>query len=337
MSLNPTNTDAQAVVGGAQSYPTGVLALKDFTQPSRRVRHWKRFRNSFQLYVMLALPLLWLLIFAYIPMWGAQIAFRKYNVVAGITGSPWVGWANFERFYNSYNFWPIMENTLVLNVYQLFAGFFPPIILALALNYVMRGGFKKTVQMVTYAPHFISTVVMVGIILQMLSVTGLVNQFLGLVGIGPINFMGEVSYWKSIYVWSGVWQNAGFNCIIFLAALAGIDPTLHEAAVVDGASKLQRIRDIDIPGIMPIAVILLILNMGFLLSTGFEKVLLMQNPLNLQTSEVLDTYVYRVGLVSQVPDFSYAAAIGLFKSVIGLIMIVGANQLARRLKAQSLW
>jgi len=203
---------------------------------------------------------------------------------------------------------------------------------------VLLGWFRKSVQMVTYAPHFISTVVMVGIILQMLSPTGgLINQLLGVIGIGPINFMGEPDYWKSIYVWSGVWQNAGFNCIIFIAALAGIDPTLHEAAVVDGANKLQRIRDIDIPGIMPVAVILLILNMGTLLSTGFEKVLLLQNPLNLQTSEVLDTYVYRVGLVSQVPNFSYAAAIGLFKSVIGLILILAANQLARRLKAQSLW
>jgi putative aldouronate transport system permease protein len=337
MAMNPTNTDAEAVMGGVQSIPLTPNELSTFVTPTRRVRHWRRFRNSFQLYLMLALPLLWLLTFAYVPMWGAQIAFRKYNVVAGVTGSPWVGWDNFERFINSYNFWPIMQNTLVLNVYQLVAGFFPPIILAQALNYVMRGGFKKTVQMVTYAPHFISTVVMVGIILQMLSPTGLLNQILEVFGIGPINFMGEPAYWKSIYVWSGVWQSAGFNCIIFLAALAGIDPTLHEAAVVDGANKLQRIRDIDIPGIMPIAVILLILNMGFLLSTGFEKVLLLQNPLNLQTSEVLDTYVYRVGLVSQVPDFSYAAAIGLFKSVIGLIMIVAANQLARRLKAQSLW
>ena len=330
-------TNIQAL-GAAEAIPAPARELPR-VQPVRSgaARHWKRFRGSFQLYALLFLPLLWLVIFAYVPMYGAQIAFRNYNVVDGVSGSPWVGLDHFERFVNSFNFWPIMRNTLILNVYQLIAGFFPPIMLALALNYVMRGWFKKTVQMVTYAPHFISTVVMVGIILQMLSPTGLINQFLGLVGIGPINFMGEPSYWKSIYVWSGVWQNAGFNCIIFLAALAGIDPTLHEAAVIDGASKLQRIRDIDIPGIMPVAVILLILNMGTLLSTGFEKVLLLQNPLNLQTSEVLDTYVYRVGLVSQVPNFSYAAAIGLFKSVIGLILILAANQLARRLKAQSLW
>lgn len=335
MALIPETTTQS--MSGSKPIPLPLSAIPHTTHVSRRAAHWKRFRNSFQLYAMLSLPLLWLLVFAYIPMYGAQIAFRKYNVVAGITGSPWVGWANFERFINSYNFWPIMENTLILNLYQLVAGFFPPIILALALNYVLRDGFKKTVQLVTFAPHFISTVVMVGIILQMLAPGGLLNQFLGLVGIGPINFMGEPSYWRSIYVWSGVWQSTGFNCVLFLAALAGVDPTLHEAAVVDGANKLQRIRDIDIPGIIPLAVILLILNMGFLLNTGFEKALLMQNPLNLQTSEVLDTYVYRVGLVSQVPDFSYAAAIGLFKSVIGLILVLGANQLARRLKTQSLW
>lgn len=298
---------------------------------------WKAFRRSWQLYAMLFLPLLWLVVFAYIPMWGAQIAFRDYNVVAGVSGSPWVGLKHFDRFVNSYNFWPILKNTLLLNLYQLAAGFPLPIIFALALNYVTRTWFRRTVQMVTYAPYFISTVVMAGLVLQFLAPVGLVNQFLGLVGIGPINFMGEPVYWKSIYVWSGVWQTMGFNCIIFLAALTSIDPTLHEAATIDGANKLQRVRDVDLPSIMPVIVILLILNLGFLLTTGFEKALLLQNPLNLDSSEVIDTYVYRVGLVSQVPNFSYAAAIGLFKSVVGLIMIVSANQLAKRLKAASLW
>ncbi|MGH2561549.1 MAG: ABC transporter permease [Thermomicrobiales bacterium] len=303
----------------------------------RGTRSWKAFKASWQLYAMLFLPLLWLVVFRYVPMYGAQIAFRDFNVIQGLSGSPWAGLKYFERFVESYNFWTILRNTLVLNLYQLAAGFPLPIIFALGLNYILRGWFRRTVQMVTYAPHFISTVVMVGIILQMLSPTGLLNQLLEAIGISPIHFMGEPSYWKSIFVWSGVWQNMGFNCIIFLAALTSIDPTLHEAAVMDGANKLQRIRDIDIPGIMPIAVILLILNMGSLLDTGFEKVLLLQNPLNLSTSEVIDTYVYRVGLESQVPNFSYAAAIGLFKAVIGLVLIVGANQFAKRMKAESLW
>ncbi len=297
-------------------------------------------RRCWQLYAMLALPLLWLLLFAYIPMWGVQIAFRDYKTrggFAGIVNSPWVGFGNFERFFNSFNFWPILQNTLILNVYSLVAGFPLPIILALSLNYVGRRWFKKTVQLVSYAPYFISTVVIVGLLFQMLSTTGLVNQLLGLFGVDPVYFMSNPSYWKSIYVWSGVWQTVGFGSIIYLAALAGVDPSLHEAAILDGANKLQRIRDIDLPGILPVAAILLILNMGSLLSTGFEKVILMQNPLNLGTSEVIDTYVYRVGLASQIPQFAYATAIGLFKSVVGLVLILSVNRIAKKMNAASLW
>jgi multiple sugar transport system permease protein/putative aldouronate transport system permease protein len=303
----------------------------------REFKTLKQMRRSWQLYAMLALPLLWLAIFAYWPMWGAQIAFRNYNVVDGISGSPWVGLAQFDRFVHSYFFWPVLKNTIILNVYTLAVSFPLSIIFALGLNYIIRGWFRKTVQMVTYAPHFISTVVMVGLIFQILSPVGIANQLLDLFGVNTVNFMGTPAYWKSIYVWTEVWQHLGFNCIIYIAALTSIDPSLHEAATIDGASKLQRIRDIDLPGIMPVAVILLILNMGYLLSSGFEKVLLLQTPLNLSTSEVIDTYVYRVGLLSQVPNFSYAAAIGLFKSVVGLILILGANEIAKRLKIASLW
>jgi putative aldouronate transport system permease protein len=297
-------------------------------------------KRSWQLYAMLLLPMLWLAIFAYVPMWGAQIAFRNYvpsGGFAGISSAEWIGFENFQRFFNSYNFWPILRNTIVLNVYSLVAGFPLPIILALALNYVGRGWYKKTVQLVSYAPHFISLVVMVGILFQLLASGGIINHLLGLIGIDPILFMNEPGYWKSIYVWSGVWQSVGFNCIIYLAALAGIDPTLHEAAILDGANKLQRMRDIDLPGILPVAIILLVLNVGFLLSTGFEKVILMQNALNRSTSEVIDSYVYWVGLGSDIPQFAYASAIGLFKSVIGLILLYTVNRLARRLQGSALW
>lgn len=297
-------------------------------------------RRSWQLYTMLFLPLLWLAVFAYIPMWGAQIAFRDYvpsGGFAGIWNAEWIGLEHFTRFFNSYNFWPIMRNTIVLNVYSLVAGFPLPIILALALNYIGRIWFKKTVQLVSYAPYFISVVVMVGILFQLLASGGMINQLLGLFGIDPILFMSEPGYWKSIYVWSGIWQTVGFNCIIYLAALAGIDPTLHEAAILDGANKLQRMRDIDLPGILPVAIILLILNMGSLLSTGFEKVILLQNSLNRSTSEVIDSYVYWIGLGSDIPQFAYAAAIGLFKSVIGLVLLYTVNLLARRMQGSSLW
>jgi multiple sugar transport system permease protein/putative aldouronate transport system permease protein len=297
-------------------------------------------KRSWQLYVMLALPLTWLIVYQYLPMWGAQIAFRDYKASGGFAGmveSPWVGFEHFRKFFNSYNFWPILKNTLVLNVYSLAAGFPLPIIFALALNYVRQRWFKKTVQMVSYAPHFISMVVVVGMLYQFVALEGVFNHFLGLFGVDPIPFMSKPAYWKSLYVWSGVWQSVGFNCIIYLAALSGIDPTLHEAAIVDGATKFQRIRDIDLPGIMPVAIILLILNIGTLLSTGFEKIILMQNPLNMSTSEVIDTYVYHVGLASQIPQFAYATAIGLFKSVIGLILILSVNMIARRMKVTSLW
>ena len=299
---------------------------------------WRSVRRSWQLYVMLSLPLLWLLVFQYWPMYGVQIAFRNFNVVDGITGSPWVGLDNFQRFANSYNFWQILKNTIILSVYSLVAGFPLPILLALALNHISRTWFKKTVQMVGYAPEFISVVVMIGIVFIVLDPRiGMVNQLLGLVGGGPVDFMGNASYFRHIFVWSGVWQTVGFGCIIYLAALTSIDPTLHEAAIMDGASKLQRIRDIDLPGIVPAAIVLLILDLSAILSVGFEKVLLMQNPINLQVSEVVDSYVYRVGLASPLPQFSYAAAIGLFQSVIALILIVLVNQLARRIEDASLW
>jgi putative aldouronate transport system permease protein len=304
----------------------------------QRASTWRRARRSWQLYVMLALPLLYLFLFKYWPMYGVQIAFRTFNVVDGITGSPWVGLANFERFVHSFNFWQIISNTVILSVYSLAAGFPLPILLALALNHINRQWYKKTVQMVGYAPEFISIVVMVGIIFVLLDPRiGMVNQILGLVGIGSIDFMGNAGYFRHIFVWSGVWQHVGFACIIYLAALTSIDPTLHEAAIMDGASKLQRIRDIDLPGIVPAAIVLLILDLGSILSIGFEKVLLMQNPINLQVSEVVDTYVYRVGLAAPLPQFSYAAAIGLFQSVIALVLIVLVNQLARRVEDASLW
>lgn len=328
--------DVQPAATAQPPVPRSVTARNAGRVESMRVN----VRRSWQLYVMLFLPLLWLAVFAYIPMWGAQIAFRDYvpsGGFAGISSAEWIGLEHFQRFFNSYNFWPILRNTIVLNVYSLVAGFPLPIILALGLNYIGRVWFKKTVQLVSYAPYFISLVVMAGILFQLLASGGMVNQLLGLFGIDPILFMSEPSYWKSIYVWSGIWQTVGFNCIIFLAALAGIDPTLHEAAILDGANKLQRMRDIDLPGILPVAIILLILNMGALLSTGFEKVILLQNSLNRSTSEVIDSYVYWIGLGSDIPQFAYAAAIGLFKSVIGLVLLYSVNLLARRLQGSSLW
>ncbi|MFD2115876.1 ABC transporter permease [Paenibacillus yanchengensis] len=287
---------------------------------------------------MFLLPLAYIIIFKYVPMFGATIAFKDFTISKGIFGSDWVGLKHFNRFFGSYEFNRLMWNTISISLYTLLASFPFPILLALSLNMVKNQRFKKTVQMITYAPYFISMVVLVGLIMQLLDPrTGVVNHFLGLFGMEPINFMGEASMFQSIYVWSHVWQNVGFSCIIYLAALAGISPELHEAAVMDGANKVRRMWHIDIPGILPIAIILLILNTGQLLDTGFEKILLMQNQLNMRSSEVIDTYVYKVGIVSQAVNFSYATAIGLFKSVIGFILLFIVNQTSKKLGQESLW
>lgn len=304
----------------------------------KRITAWRHVRKGWQLYALLAVPCLYLLVFKYIPIYGAQIAFQDYSVTKGFFASPWVGFKHFERFFGHYNFWSLMRNTLSLGLYELVAGFPFPILLALSLNAVKNARFKKSVQMITYAPHFISVVVVVGLMMQFLALrTGPVNGLLKAVGLPEINFMGVPEYFQSLYVWSGVWQHVGFGCIVYLAALAGIDPSLHEAAVVDGASKIRRMWHIDLPGIMPVAVVLLILNTGNLLDTGFEKVLLMQNPLNIPNSEVIDTYVYKMGLVSGGANVSYASAIGLFKNVVNLILLLSVNGAARRINDSGLW
>ena len=295
-------------------------------------------RVNWQLHLLLALPLIYLIVFKYLPMAGAQIAFRDFFTRSGIWGSPWVGLANFERFFESPQFWTVVRNTFGLSAYQIAASFPVPIILALALNNVEHRRFKKTVQLTTYAPHFISTVVMAGMIMRYLALhTGVVNNVLEGLGLERISFMSRPDLFQSVYVISGIWQNAGYGTIIYLAALAGVDPQLHEAAIVDGASKLQRTRHIDVPGILPVAIILLILETGRIMQVGFEKAFLLQTPLNLTASEVIQTYVYKIGLASPVPDYSFATAIGLFNSVVNLALILVVNQIARRVSGTSLW
>ena len=305
---------------------------------SRLATALKQIRHGWQLYVLLALPLIWLLVFAYYPMYGAQIAFRDFLPGKAILQSEWIGLANFSRFLDSPMFMRLMRNTLVLSLYSLAIGFPIPIILALSLNQLQTGLFKRTVQMVSYAPYFISTVVMVGMILNFLDLRrGPVNLLLQALGLPPVLFMGSAELFPSVYVWTGVWQYTGFSTIIYLASLTTVDPALHEAAVVDGANRLQRIWHIDIPGILPVMVTLFILNMGQMLNVGFEKTYLMQNELNIATSEVISTYVYKTGLAGGVANFSYASAIGLFNSVIGLILLVSANWTSQRLTEKSLF
>lgn len=275
-------------------------------------------------------------IFSYVPLYGLQIAFRRFSPKKGIWGSPWVGLDHFVRYFEGPYFWSTLSNTFILSLYSLIAGFPIPIILALMLNSFNHKRYRKVIQTVTYAPNFISTVVMAGMLLLFLSPSvGVVNELLGALGIAPVNFMGEKTLWRHIYVWSGVWQNTGWNSVIFFAALAGVSPELHEAAIVDGATKFQRIRYIDLPTIMPTATILLIMNCGSILSVGFEKAFLLQNDLNLSVSEIISTYTYKVGLVQN--DLSYSTAIGLFNSAVNAILLILVNRISDKLSGTSLW
>ncbi len=313
-------------------------AVQRSTTATRASILWRRFKRSWQLYLLLALPLLWLAVFQYYPMYGAQIAFRNFLPGDKILEADWVGFANFDRFFQSVMFVRLLKNTLGLSLYSLAVGFPIPIIFALSLNQLKNGLFKQSVQMVSYAPYFISTVVLVGMLLQFLDLRhGPVNLIIAAFEGTPIHFMGKAELFQSIYVWSGVWQYTGFNTVIYLAALSTIDPALHEAAVVDGANRLHRIWNIDLPGILPTAITLLILNMGQVINVGFEKVFLMQNPLNTTISEVISTYVYKVGLIGGITNYSFASAIGIFNSVIGLILLVAANQLSKKFTDSSLW
>jgi putative aldouronate transport system permease protein len=294
-----------------------------------------QFLKNWRLYLFIMPAFLYFVIFQYWPMYGVQIAFREFTPGMGITGSPWVGLDHLERFFRSYYFWDLIKNTLLIALYQL--ALFPvSIIIALSMNEIGRARFKKFVQTLTYAPHFISVVVMSGMIIAFVSpTTGIINKAIQWLGLKPIAFLSEPGWFKSVYVLSGEWQNLGWGAIIYLAALAGINPELHEAATMDGATRFQRILHINIPGIMPTIIILLILNMGYFMNVGFEKIYLLQNSLNLGASDVIQTFVYRNGLLQG--QYSYAAAVGLFNSVVNLVLLVAVNTIARRNKGASLW
>lgn len=308
-------------------------------RPARRGRAAKlrlAFKRHWQLYGLITPVLLYFLVFHYLPMYGVQIAFKDFIGSRGIWGSPWVGLKHFERFFDSYFFWRLIRNTLGISLYELAVSFPVPILLALMIHEVRSTWFRRFVQTVSYAPHFLSTVVLVGMIVLFLSpTTGIVNQAIQAFRGEPVYFMTDPKWFKSIYVWSGVWQQMGWNSIIYLAALTGIDPHLHEAARVDGASRWRRIWHINLPGIRPAIMILLILNVGSVMSVGFEKVYLMQNSLNQESSDVISTYVYRSGILGS--QYSFASAVGLFNSLVNFILLLLVNRIARRMNQTSLW
>ena len=295
----------------------------------------KNVKWNWMLYLFLVPCITYIIIFDYLPLYGIQLAFRDFTATKGIWGSPFVLFKHFTRFFESYQFWTLLKNTLSLSLYLLVATFPLPIVLAILINYTTIHSMRKFSQTITYAPHLISTVVLVGMLMVFLGQNGLINQFNQMLGLKTVQYVGKETLFQSIYVWSDVWQHTGWGAIIYIAVLSGVDQELHEAAIVDGANKLQRIWHIDIVAILPTAVILLIMNLGSIMNLGFEKVFLMQNDLNLGVSEIISTYVYKIGIQSA--QYSYATAIGLFNNAINFILLILVNRSAKAITGTSLW
>ena len=299
---------------------------------------WRRIARNWGLYLLLLPALTLLICFTYKPMYGVLIAFEEYKPVKGILGSAWADpwYKYFKKFFDSFQFKTTIRNTLVITLYSMLVMFPLPVILALGINQLKNRTYRKIFQTVTYMPHFISTVVMVGLLTLLLSPgSGLLGAVCGMLGIEAPNFLGQPSAFKHLYVWSDVWQHVGWDSIIYIAALSSVDPSLYEAATVDGATNLQKIKYVDIPMLVPTAVIMLIMRFGSLMSLGFEKVYLMQNDLNLTASEVISTYVYKIGIINV--QYSYSAAINLFSTVINFILLILVNQISKKVSDNSLW
>lgn len=296
----------------------------------------KQIKNSKELYLLFALPLAWYIIFKYVPIYGLQIAFKRYNPTLGILGSPWAGFRYFKQFFDSYYCLEVIWNTVKLSLFTLVVGFPIPILLALLINEIRSRKLSKMVQNVTYMTNFLSVVVIVSM-LNIFSnpVYGLFNRITGVFGAAPVDFMTKTAFFHPMYVFSNVWQFMGFNAIIYIAALAGIDPTFYEAASIDGASRFQKIIHISIPCIMTTIIIMFILRIGNLMTVGFEKVLLMQNSVNTSTSEIISTFIYKNGIKKG--QFSYSTAVGIFNSVINFILLISANSVSKKVTKTGLW
>jgi len=309
---------------------------KALATESERKASRKYFKQSWHYYVLIAPSVIFTIIFAYIPMAGLQIAFRDYKVKKGFFGSDWVGLEHFIRFVTGDKFWPVLRNTLEINFVSMIAGLIIPIIVALMLNELRIKYLKKPIQMVLYAPHFVTTIAVCGIItLFTQRETGIINLFIQALGGEGIDFLGNPDYFVAIYVISGIWQSTGWGTIIYLAALSGVDPQIEEAAIVDGANRFQKIWHVDIPCILPTIVTMMILSAGSILATGYEKVLLLQTPLNMGKAEVIGTYIYEMGI--REGQFSYATAIGFFASVVNIVVLTVVNFVAKKTTDTSIW
>jgi putative aldouronate transport system permease protein len=295
-----------------------------------------RMKRTGELYVFLLPAVIFYLLFKYLPIYGLQIAFRDFSPVFGFWKSPWVGLENFRRFFTAADWAGVIRNTLAVNFFSLALGFPVPIILAILLHHAKNRAFKKTVQMVTYAPYFISNVVLVGMLYVLFSPSsGVVNALLGRLGFAPVFFMGRQELFVPMYVGSGIWQGAGWSAVVYMAALSGVSPELHESALIDGANKFQRVWYVDLPSILPAIITMFLLQAGHLFSVGFDKVYLMQNPMNLSASEVISTFTYKRGILDG--DFSFSTAVGFMESAINFSLLLFFNRTAKWLTGSGLW
>ncbi len=315
---------------------TDLHQPKQFAPPSRLIRIKDHVRNHWQLYVMLAPTIIWLITFLYTPMYGLQIAFKDYSLFRGVSGSPWVGFEHFNTLFDNQQFLRALKNTVVISFLSLCFGFPIPILLALMFNEILNQGFKKTAQTIVYLPHFISSVIIAGIVITAFSPSaGIVNTVLEYFGFDSVYFLTRPEWFRPIFIGSSIWQEAGFSSIVFLAAIAGVSPTLYESAVIDGASRWQMMWKITIPSIMSTIIIMLIIRIGNLLEVGFEMIILLYQPATYQTADVINTFIYRQGI--QTGNYDLAAAAGLFNAVIAFILVIAANSLAKRYSRTSLW
>lgn len=317
----------------------GELQLSSKFKKENKKSKWQIIKKDFKInkYVyLMAIPMVvYFILFHYMPMYGIVIGFKDFSPRIGVWGSPWVGLKHFKEFFDSLYFSRTVRNTALLSLYSLLWGFPASIILALLLNEIRREKFKRCIQTITYLPHFISLVVICGLIVDFTSTDGLFNAILSNFGVEATNWLTKPEWFRTIYIGSGVWQSIGWDSIIFLAALTGIDPSLYEAAKIDGAGRWKQMLHVTLPGLMPTIVIMLILNIGGLMSVGYEKIILLYNSLTYETADVISSYVYRKGL--QGGDYSFSTAVGLFESIIGFTLLIIANKLSKKITEQSLW
>jgi putative aldouronate transport system permease protein len=328
--MSDPNSDA---VGKSRGEGAAVPARPNDSKFTRTMDH---FRREWQIYLMLLPTIIWFLVFLYKPMYGLQIAFKDYSIFRGVAGSPWVGFEHFQTLFSNDQFIRAVKNTITISFYNLLFGFPAPIILALMFNEVLNAKFKRTAQTIVYLPHFISSVIIAGIVITAFSPTaGIINTFISWLGLDPVYFLTQPQWFRPIFVGTGIWQEAGFGSIVFLAAIAGVNPSLYESAVVDGANRWQMMWRITIPSIMPTILIMLIIRIGNVMEVSFELVILLYQPSTYETADVVNTWVYRQGLQSG--QYDLAAAAGLFNAFVAFVLVMTANTLSRRFSRTSLW